>query len=92
MRLLVWGGTASTWYLIVFWIEVVVITVLAIWACKRKRTDLVAPLVLAVVGIHVIPLAWVFQQPVYAYAGSLMAIAALAIRGRGASAPIPHFP
>lgn len=73
-----WGGTASTWYLVVFWIEVVVIIVLAIWATKRKRTDLIAPLVLAVVGIHFIPLAGVFQQPVFVFAGALMAIAALA--------------
>lgn len=72
-----WGGAASTWYLVVFWIEVVAIIVLAIWAKKRRRTDLIAPLVLAVVGIHFIPLAWVFVQPVFVYTGVLVTVAAV---------------
>ncbi|MCI1018651.1 hypothetical protein HWD99_08460 [Microbacterium sp. C5A9] len=71
-----WGGAASTWYVIVFWIEVVAIIVLAIWATRRRRGDLIAPLVLAVVGIHFIPLAWVFMQPVFVFAGVLLTVAA----------------
>lgn len=71
-----WGGAASTWYVIVFWIEVVAIIALSIWASRRKRTDLIAPLVLAVVGVHFLPLAWVFTQPVFVYAGVLLTVAA----------------
>nr|WP_201470383.1 hypothetical protein [Microbacterium hydrocarbonoxydans] len=72
-----WGGTASTWYVVVFWLEVVVIIALAIWASRRKRTDLMAPLVLLIVGIHFIPLAWVFLQPAFVFAGVLLAVAAV---------------
>nr|WP_314842170.1 hypothetical protein [uncultured Microbacterium sp.] len=72
-----WGGTASTWYVVVFWVEVVVMVALSIWARRRRRTDLIAPLILAVVGIHFIPLAWVFAQPILAVAGVLMAIVAV---------------
>ncbi|WP_449407264.1 hypothetical protein [Microbacterium maritypicum] len=74
---IVWGGAASTWYIVVFWLEVVAIAGLAIWATRRKRQDLIAPLVLAVVGIHFIPLAWVFVQPVFAIAGVLVTIGAV---------------
>ena len=72
-----WGGTASTWYVIVFWVEVMVMVALSIWARRRRRTDLIAPLILAVVGIHFIPLAWVFAQPILAVAGVLMAVVAV---------------
>jgi hypothetical protein len=71
------GGTAFVWYIVVFWVEVIAIVVLAIWARKRKRQDLIGPLVLAVVGIHFIPLAWVFAQPVLAVAGVLATVAAV---------------
>ncbi|WP_223623846.1 hypothetical protein [Microbacterium sp. EST19A] len=71
------GGPAFAWYIAIFWLEVVAIVVLAIWATKRKRQDLIAPLVLAVVGIHFLPLAWVFAQPIFAVAGVLVTAAAV---------------
>ena len=74
---IVWGGAASTWYIVIFWLEVVAIVVLAIWANRRKRKDLIPPLVLAVVGIHFIPLGWVFLQPVFVLAGVLVTVAAV---------------
>lgn len=74
---IVFGGPAFAWYLVIFWLEVVAIVVLAIWATKCKRQDLIAPLVLAIVGIHFIPLAWVFAQPIFVLAGVLVTAAAL---------------
>ncbi|CAG7605699.1 hypothetical protein ACFPZL_11715 [Leucobacter soli] len=71
------GGTASTIYLTVFALEVVAIVVVAIWATRRRRGDLIAPLVLAVVGIHFIPLAPVFGQPIFAVTGILVTIVAV---------------
>lgn len=72
------GGPAFIAYVITFWVEVVVITVLLIVAARRKRKDLFAPLVLAVVGIHFIPLAWVFGQPIYVLTGVVTTAIAVA--------------
>ncbi|MFS0894956.1 DUF7010 family protein [Microbacterium sp. 179-I 3D3 NHS] len=71
------GGPALIWYIVIFWVEVIAIVALAIWATKRRRKDLIPPLVLAVVGIHFVPLAWVFAQPIYAVAGVLVTAAAV---------------
>ncbi|QEO13801.1 hypothetical protein FLP10_04705 [Agromyces intestinalis] len=71
------GGPAFITYIVVFWIEVIAMIVLAIWASRRGRSDLHAPLILAVVGIHFIPLAWVFAQPIFAVAGVLVTIVAI---------------
>ncbi|MFG6492699.1 hypothetical protein [Microbacterium sp. P03] len=66
-------------YLTVFWVEVVLCAGLAFWAARRKRSDLIAPLILAIVGIHFLPLAPVFGQPIMAVAGVLLtAIAVVA--------------
>lgn len=74
---IVFGGAAFAWYTAVFWLEVAAMIVLVILATRRKRSDLIAPLILAVVGIHFIPLAWVFQQPVFAVAGIVLTAAAV---------------
>lgn len=66
------GGPAWTWYLVVFAIEIVAIIGLAIWAALARRADLFAPLVLAVVGIHFVPLAFVFGQPIHAVVGVVL--------------------
>ncbi len=78
---IVFGGPGFAAYIIVFWIEVAAIVVLAWWAARRGRKDLIAPLALAVVGVHFIPLAWVFGQPIYALTGVVItAIAVVAAR------------
>ncbi|QAY59797.1 hypothetical protein ET475_07200 [Microbacterium protaetiae] len=64
-------------YVIVFWVEVAVAIVLAIIATRAGRSDLIAPLILAIVGIHFFALAVVFGQPVLHLAGAL--ITAIAI-------------
>lgn len=74
---IVFGGPGFAWYLAIFWIEVIAMVVLAIWATKRKRQDLIAPLVLAIVGIHFIPLAWVFGQPIFVVTGLLVTAVAV---------------
>lgn len=62
---------------VIFWLEVVVMIVLSIWATRRGRKDLIAPLVLAIVGIHFIPLGWVFMQPVFVLTGVLVTAVAV---------------
>ncbi|MFC4138471.1 MULTISPECIES: hypothetical protein [unclassified Microbacterium] len=75
------GGPAFIAYVVVFWVEVIVMIVLSVVAARRKRSDLIAPLILAVVGIHFVPLAWVFAQPVFALVGVLVtAVAVFATR------------
>ena len=73
------GTPAFIVYIVVFWLEVAVMIALAIWASRKKRQDLIPVFVLAVVGIHFIPLAWVFAQPIYAFAGVILAILAVVI-------------
>ena len=73
------GSPALIVYIVVFWLEVAVMIALAIWASRKKRQDLIPVFVLAVVGVHFIPLAWVFGQPIYALAGVIVAALALVI-------------
>ena len=85
---IVFGGTAFAWYVAVFWLEVAAMIALVIVPTRRKRSDLVAPLILAVVGVHFIPLAWVFMQPVFAVAGVVLtavAVTAALVPGRAAA-------
>ncbi|WP_157432160.1 hypothetical protein [Agromyces italicus] len=70
------GGPAFITYVVVFWVEVIAMIVLSILATRRGRSDLIAPLILAVVGIHFLPLAWVFGQPILAVTGALVTIVA----------------
>lgn len=66
-------------YVIVFWIEVVACVGLSIWAVRSGRSDLIAPLILLVVGIHFVPLAFVFAQPIMAITGAVLAIVAIVV-------------
>jgi hypothetical protein len=76
------GSVALTVYIIVFWVEVILAAVLAFLAIRAKRSDLIAPLILGVVGIHFLALAPVFAQPVlYLAAGLLTAIAIITVVG-----------
>ena len=70
-------STAWRVYLVVVAIEIVACVALAVWAGTAGRSDLIAPLVLAVVGIHFLPLAAVFGQPIMAWTGA--ALTALAV-------------
>ncbi len=73
------GTVALLVYIIVFWVEVVLAAFLAFVAVRAGRSDLIAPLILAVVGIHFFALAPVFAQPVlYLAAVLLTAVAILA--------------
>ncbi|MCC9145127.1 MULTISPECIES: hypothetical protein [unclassified Arthrobacter] len=74
---IVFGGPAFAWYVAVFWLEVAAMVILVVLASRRKRSDLTAPLILAVVGIHFIPLSWVFMQPVLVVAGAVLTAAAV---------------
>lgn len=65
-------------YIIVFWVEVVVIVVLAIWLIRTKRAQAVAPMVLIVVGVHFFPLGFVFGQGILFVAGVLVTAAGVA--------------
>ena len=70
-------GPAWAAYLVVVAIEVVACIVLAVWASRSGRSDLIAPLILAVVGIHFIPLSFVFGQPIMAWTGVALAVLAV---------------
>jgi hypothetical protein len=64
-------------YIIVFWAEFVIAGVLAFVVIRAGRSDLVAPLILAIVGIHFFALAVVFGQPVLHLAGGLLTALAI---------------
>jgi hypothetical protein len=69
-------GAPFVVYIVVFWVEIAAMIGLSIWANVAGRSDLIAPLILAVVGIHFVPLAWVFAQPYLAVTGVVLTAAA----------------
>ncbi|MBM6399461.1 hypothetical protein [Phycicoccus sonneratiae] len=73
------GGRGFTLYLVVFWAEVLVAVVAGMLLARAGRSDLLAPLVMLVVGVHFVALAVVFGQPVlHLVAVLLTAVAVLA--------------
>lgn len=71
------GTFTFTLYLIVFWAEVVIGTVACFFALRAGQAEIIAPLILAVVGIHFFALALVFGQHVLHVAG--LALTAVAV-------------
>lgn len=64
-------------YVAIAAIEFLAGAIIAVILVRRKRTELVAPAILALVGFHFFALAVVFAQPVLHLAGALLMIAAL---------------
>ena len=58
------GTSAFTLYLIVFWVEVIIGAVASFFLIRTSQTENIAPLILAIVGVHFFALAVVFGQPV----------------------------
>lgn len=71
-------SAAFVWYAVVFWLEVIVIVVLAIVLSRRRRGELIAPVVLIVVGVHFVPLTFVFAQPIIMVTAVLITAAGVA--------------
>jgi hypothetical protein len=71
------GSRAFTVYLVVFWAEALLAAVAGVVLARRGRSDLLAPLVLLVVGLHFFALAGVFGQPVLHLAAVLLSAGAL---------------
>ncbi|WP_420095695.1 hypothetical protein [Brevibacterium sediminis] len=71
------GAVAFTLYLIVFWAEVIIAAVVSFFLIRTGQTENIAPLILAIVGIHFFALAAVFGQPVLHVAGLLLTIVAV---------------
>lgn len=71
------GTVALTVYIIVFWVEVILAAVLAFLAVRAGRSDLIAPLILGVVGVHFLALAPVFTQPMLYLAAVLLTAGAI---------------
>ena len=72
------ASTALVWYIVVVWVEVVAIVVLSIVFVRTGRGALIAPLVLTIVGLHFVPLAFVFQQWILFVAAVLLTAAGVA--------------
>jgi hypothetical protein len=66
------GSTALVWYIVVTWIEIIAIAAIAIWLVRTKRSELIAPPAMIVVGLHFVPLAFVFGQPILMLAAVLL--------------------
>ncbi|GAA3200997.1 hypothetical protein [Microbacterium terregens] len=74
------GSRAFRVYIVVVVVEVVIAAAAGFLAIGAGRSDLVAPLILAVVGIHFVALAFVFAQPVlHLSAALLVVVAAVAV-------------
>lgn len=73
------GTVGFVVYLVAFWVEFIAASILAFIVIRRGRSDLVAPIVLAIVGIHFFALAPAFGQPfLFVPAVLLTGIAAVA--------------
>jgi hypothetical protein len=70
------GTSVFTLYLIVFWAEVIIGAVASFFLIRTSQTETIAPLILAIVGIHFFALAIVFGQPVLHLAAVLLTIIA----------------
>lgn len=83
------GTTAFTVYIVVVWVEIIAGGVLSFLAIRSGHSEWVAPLILAIVGIHFFALAVVFAQPVLHLAGVLITIIAIVafFLPRGLAAP-----
>lgn len=72
------NGPALVGYTVVFWLEIIVCVALAVLFTRTKRTHLIAPMVLSIVGVHFVPLSFVFGQPIMIVAGVLITAAGVA--------------
>jgi hypothetical protein len=72
------GNPALLGYIIVFWLEIIAIVALAIFYARTKRPHLLAPTILIVVGVHFVPLALVFGQPIMMVVAVLVTAAGVA--------------
>lgn len=72
------ASAALVWYIVIFWVQVIAIAGFAMYFIKTGRTALVAPLVLTVVGLHFVPLAFVFAQWILLVAAVLLTAAGVA--------------
>lgn len=83
------GTTAFTVYIVVVWVEIIAGGVLAFLAIRAGHADWVAPLILAIVGVHFFALAVVFAQPVLHLAGVLITLIAVVafLLPKGIAAP-----
>jgi hypothetical protein len=70
-------STGFRWYVIIFWAEVIVAAVLSFLAVHEGRSDLLAPLIQGVVGVHFFALAVVFRQFVLHVAAVLLTVIAV---------------
>lgn len=74
------GTVALNVYIIVFWVEVSLAAAFAFLAVRAGRGDLIAPLILGVVGVHFFALAPLFAQPIlYLTAALVTAVAIMAV-------------
>lgn len=69
---LVPGSAPFVWYMVVTWIEIIAIAAIAIRLIRTKRSDLIAAPAMIVVGVHFVPLAFVFGQPILMVAAVLL--------------------
>lgn len=68
------SGTGFTVYIIVFWAEVVIAALLAIFVSRAGHSEWIAPIIMVVVGVHFFALAFVFAQPVLHLAAVLITV------------------
>lgn len=61
---LVSGSPALIWYIVIAWIEIIAIAAIAIWLVRTKRSELIAAPAMVIVGLHFVPLSFVFGQPI----------------------------
>lgn len=85
------AGRAFRAYIVVVVIEVVIAAAAGFGAVTAGRSDLIAPLILAVVGIHFVALVFVFDQPVLHLAAALLIVVAVVAVLASTSAAAPSF-
>ncbi|MDN3494994.1 hypothetical protein QL996_03560 [Planococcus sp. APC 4015] len=69
---LISDSPALVWYIVVAWIEIVAIAAIAIWLVRTKRSELIAAPAMVIVGLHFVPLTFVFGQRILMLAAILL--------------------
>jgi hypothetical protein len=71
-------SSASAWFWTIVGLEWILIIGVVVFVARRGRRDLIVSLIALIVGLHFLPLAWIFGAQLYYLTGAVIVTASLA--------------